>query len=286
MKTNLWYLGLGLMLMMTFSACETDDDFSNTASEPSTISSKVFNGNSKVINGYPAWLVSTPLITSNLPQEVIESQTPIDITPGQTVKFISSTPILNYGTITLSNVLNNEGENLKINLSAADQLNNFVMIGGKKYTLTQFHFHYSSEHTINGQHKTMEIHFVNVASDNAHAVLGVLVDFGNYDENLQTLFNASPDVPGAVNSFSTQLNLLQLFPKITKLYYTYSGSLTTPNYGFNSSMPNNGPVTWIVYKHIKRLSRDQLNTYQAIYKEPNVRNTQPLNGRIVYEHLF
>jgi carbonic anhydrase len=273
----------GLMLFMAFNSCTKNN---TTADLTSNLPSESAEWHGHVLNGYPTYLLSTPLISSELPQAIIDAQTPIDIRTNNTVKFFSSTPNLHYGTITLSNVLNNEGENLKISLSAADMANNYVVIAGKKYTLNQFHFHYRSEHTINGNHKEMEIHFVNIASDNSYAVLGVLVEFGNYNKDLQTLFNASPDVPNGVNSSNTHFNLGQLFPQNTSLYYTYSGSLTTPNFGVNSSIPNGGPVTWIVYKNVDRLSHAQLDSYKEIYEEPNVRNTQPLNGRIVFEHLF
>jgi carbonic anhydrase len=280
-KTVLLFIP-GLTLAMTFNACTKNNSSTEMNSSVAPESAETHR---HVLNGYPANLVSSPLIDSELPQSVIDAQTPIDIRTNNTIKFFSSTPDVHYGTITLNNVLNNEGENLKISLSSADMAKNYVIISGKKYTLNQFHFHYGSEHTINGDHKAMEIHFVNIAADNSYAVLGVLVQFGNYNKALQTLFNASPHVSDGVSSSSARFNLDQLFPENTSLYYTYSGSLTTPNYGVNSSIPNGGPVTWIVYKNADRLSQGQLHFYQEIYEEPNVRSTQPLNGRIVYEHL-
>jgi carbonic anhydrase len=238
-----------------------------------------------VAKGYPTFLLSTPIITTDIPDEVAESQSPINIQTGQTVKFLCSTTIIQYGSITLSQVLNNGGENLRINLSDQDKANNYVIIAGKKYTLNQFHFHYSSEHTINGQYSRMEIHFVNIDTDNSHAVLGVLVEFGDNNHNLQTLFDASPTVPGGINVLDSKINIGELFPKNTFKYYTYSGSLTTPNFGPNSDGANGGPVTWIVFKDQQHLSSGQLDQYKEIYIEPNVRLVRPLNGRSVYESI-
>jgi carbonic anhydrase len=80
------------------------------------------------------------------------------------------------------------------------------------------------------------------------------------------------------------LNLLELFPKDTRQYYTYSGSLTTPNFNSNSALTDGGPVTWFVFKNKQQLSDSQLNSYEAIYTEPNFRTTRPLNGRKVYSN--
>jgi carbonic anhydrase len=238
-----------------------------------------------VLRGYPAFLLSTPIITSNIPEEIMEAQTPINIQTHRTVKFFSSAPFIHYGSVKLSDVENNEGENLKINLSPEDKANNYVIIAGKKYFLNQFHFHYSSEHTVNGRYSKMEIHFVNIAADNSYAVLGVLVDFGIGNHTLQTLFDASPAAPGGVNELETEINLKKLFPHNTSKYYTYSGSLTTPNFGPSSASTNGGPVTWIVFKDEQKLSFRQFHQYKEIYEEANFRLIQPLNDRKVYENI-
>jgi len=38
-----------------------------------------------------------------------------------------------------------------------------MSIGDKTYALVQFHFHAPSEHTVNGAHFPMEMHFVHQA---------------------------------------------------------------------------------------------------------------------------
>lgn len=130
----------------------------------------------------------------------------------------------------------------------------------------------------------MEIHFVNISSDNSYAVLGVLVDLGTGNNALQTLFDASPTDTNGVNSPNTSFTLSDLFPSNTGQYYTYSGSLTTPNYGANSSIPNGGPVTWIVYKNSQHVSSTQFDSYKSIYEEHNFRTIRPTNGRKVYKN--
>lgn len=234
------------------------------------------------LNSYPSELISTPISTSNFPAAVAESQTPIDIIPANAIRIHSNEPVMHYGAINLSSVANNAGENLRVNVSGADNANNYITVAGKKYNLVNFHFHYSSEHTVDGKYSKMEIHFVNVAADNSYAVLSVLVDIGTGNSSIQNLFAQSPTINNAINSPNTTFNLLDLFPSNTREYYTYSGSLTTPNFGANSALTNGGPVDWFVFKNKQQLSDAQFNSYTSIYTDPNFRSIQPLNGRKVY----
>lgn len=256
-------LGLAPMFLMT--SCHNDRDDNNTD-----------------LTSYPSGIISTPIMTSNFSAAVAESQTPINIEPLKAVNFHSSDPTIHYGAVTLNSVANNAGENLKINITGADNLNNYITVGGKKYNLVNFHFHYSSEHTVNGKYSTMEIHFVNVASDNSYAVLSVMVDLGAGNTPLQNLFAQSPTASNGINSSNKTFDVSNLLPDNTRQYYTYSGSLTTPNFGASSALTNGGPVTWFVFKNKQQLSTDNFNNYKTIYTEPNFRAIQALNGRTVY----
>jgi carbonic anhydrase len=47
---------------------------------------------------------------------------------------------------------------------------NYVVINGQKYELLQFHFHATSEHTLNGHAAKMEVHLVHkLVTEAAHA---------------------------------------------------------------------------------------------------------------------
>lgn len=234
------------------------------------------------LNSYPSDLISTPISTSNFPVAVAESQTPINIVPSSAIAFHSTDPTIHYGSVNLNSVVNNAGENLRVNVSGADNANNYITVGGKKFNLVNFHFHYSSEHTVDGKYSKMEIHFVNVSADNSYAVLSVLVDIGAGNSSLQNLFAQSPTTNNGTNSPNVTFNLLDLLPTNTRQYYTYSGSLTTPNFGASSNITNGGPVDWFVFKNKQQLSDAQFNSYTSIYTDPNFRAIQPLNGRKVY----
>ena len=273
------FIGL-ITLLVVVSACHKSALIENNAN-PSA-SENVLKS---LITTYPASLISTPIITSGIPEDIAESQTPINIVTSKTVKFVSSMPVVHYNMIKLKSILNNLAENLKVNVDPSDTASNYVIFNGKKYDLAQFHFHYSSEHTINGQYSAMEVHFVNISADKSYAVLGVLFNLGSRNESLGQLFHASPTISNGVNSSNKKFDVTKLFPANIKNYYTYTGSLTTPNYGLDSDINNGGPVTWVLYKDKQHVSSSDYNYYKGIYLEPNFRTIRPLNGRKVYENI-
>ncbi|EKT3963017.1 carbonic anhydrase family protein [Flavobacterium psychrophilum] len=226
---------------------------------------------------FPEGIVSYnfPLGTSN-----ILGQTPISINTASTLKINSIDPVISYNTITLNSVQNTR-ENLTINLSDTEKENNYITIKGYKYNLQQFHFHRRSEHNINGEFGVMEIHFVNKSATGAYAVLGVMVKNGNTNTALETLITASPATTGVNNSLTDTFRLNSILPLNTNKYYTYSGSLTTPNLDLT---PNRGPLTWVVFKNQIEMANTQLVNYSTKYPEENARIIQPLNDRKVYEN--
>lgn len=260
MKTQLKKISLLLLTSLSLVSCTTAESY---------------NDNNETTD-FPENIISYdfPLGTTNL-----LGQTPIDVNTFTTKKINTTDPVIHYGSILLNSV-ENTSENLKINLSAAESTENYITIKGYKYELQQFHFHRHSEHKINGEYSTMEIHFVNKSSTGAYAVLGILVKNGKISPSLQVLFNASPAQKG-INSIPNHLNLTTLLPKDVSSYYTYSGSLTTPNLDFT---PNQGPLTWVLFKNTISLTPSQLEDYSLKYNEENFRVIQPLNNRIVYEN--
>lgn len=210
----------------------------------------------------------------------IQGQTPINIETATTEKINTNDLVIHYSSIILSSVQNTV-ENLKINLSDQDKALNYITIKGFRYELQQFHFHHHSEHTVNGEYSEMEIHFVHKSSTGAYAVIGVLVKEGQtINSSLQTLIEDSPSASG-ISSFNAIFNLNTLLPLQTNKYFTYSGSLTTPNM---DSTPNQGPLTWIVFKNNISLTAAQVEEYKLKYEEDNFRVIQPLNNRKVFEN--
>jgi carbonic anhydrase len=226
---------------------------------------------------YPESIISYnfPLGTSN-----IQGQSPININTASTQKISTADPIIHYNAITLSSIENTQ-INLKVNLSVTDKANNYITIKGYKYELQEFHFHRRSEHNVNGEYGTMEIHFVNKSATGAYAVLGVIVKNGTINNALETLINASPASPG-VNALTDTFYLNSILPLDTSKYYTYSGSLTAPNLDLT---PNQGPLTWVVFKNQIQATNTQLNNYATKYNKENSRVIQPLQNRKIYENI-
>uniref|UniRef100_A0A8C9UPB8 Carbonic anhydrase n=1 Tax=Spermophilus dauricus TaxID=99837 RepID=A0A8C9UPB8_SPEDA len=174
------------------------------------------------------------------------------------------------------------------------------------YRALQLHFHWGapghtgSEHSLDGQRYSMEIHIVHInikyqsMEEAQHhpdglAVLAVLLveqdqDNANFSPIVLGLKNVS--IPGvSVNMTSTFL-LSSLLPGPLGLlcYYRYSGSLTTP-----SCEPS---VLWTVFENAVPIGRVQVAQFQTVpqagmlglHPEPltdNFRPLQPLGGRSI-----
>lgn len=149
---------------------------------------------------------------------------------------------------------------------------NYITLDGVDYYLAQFHFHAPSEHQIDGVNSEMEVHFVHKSQDGNIAVLGVLIEEGDENQELKELLDT---MPAEITSeeemveLAGKINILKLLPE-DKSIFRYNGSLTTP--------PCTEGVKWIVYQNPILFSKDQLDAYKAIYSGTN-RLIQPLNER-------
>jgi carbonic anhydrase len=149
-----------------------------------------------------------------------------------------------------------------------------LRIDKKSYSLQQFHFHSPSEHTVNGEHLPMEIHFVHEAADGSLAVLGVLVRSGAYNPAIGSLWSSLPEGEGDSNRTQLPESFAQsLLTEAEDGFYHYSGSLTTP--------PCTEGVKWMIKKVPTELSAGQIERFRAIYDHNN-RPTNPLNDRELY----
>jgi carbonic anhydrase len=147
----------------------------------------------------------------------------------------------------------------------------FFNLKGEKYHLKQFHFHTPSEHTINGKHYPMEVHFVHQAEDGRLAVIAVFVEEGDKaNENIQVVVENLPKVKGEKIHLQTLKIPLKIVIPETQEVYHYSGSLTTP--------PCSEDVEWLVFKTpISTLKKHIKTINEKINK--NNRPTQNLNDR-------
>ena len=194
-----------------------------------------------------------------------ERQSPIDIKDGIKVDL---EPIkFNYQPSTFRIVDN--GHTVQVQVGEGS-----ISLTGKSYELVQFHFHRPSEEKINGQRFDMVVHLVHKADDGQLAVVAVLLERGNENPFIQTLWNYMPLEKNApVSPPSAMVDLNALLPA-SRNYYTYMGSLTTP--------PCSEGVLWLVMKQPVQVSPEQINIFSRLYRN-NARPIQPSGGRPIKE---
>ncbi len=138
------------------------------------------------------------------------------------------------------------------------------------YELVQFHFHSPSEHTIDGEHAPLEVHFVHKSADGELAVTGILVEEGEYDVLWDSVIGALPDGPGDDRHLEDlDLDMSELRP-LPERYFRYEGSLTTP--------PCSEGVEWIVMAEKRQISPEQMSAMVSRLHDNN-RPVQPLGNR-------
>lgn len=193
------------------------------------------------------------------------SQSPIDITGAhsmglQAIEF-------NYKPIASPEVVNN-GHTIQVNYANGS----YVVIGGKRYDLLQFHFHTPAENLIDGYRAPMSAHLVHKSGDGQLAVVGVKIDVGADNAFLAPVWSVMPTKLGKAAANAT-LDINQFLPE-NKSYYNFSGSLTTP--------PCSEGVSWNVMKTRVTVSNAQLDALKKLFPM-NARPVQPLNDRMIGE---
>lgn len=143
-------------------------------------------------------------------------------------------------------------------------------LGDEHFELVQFHFHAPSEHTFEGEHAPLEIHFVHKSVGGRLAVLGALIEEGEHEPLLDPILAALPDKPGDSRHLEgLNLEMGQLRP-LPQKYFVYEGSLTTP--------PCSEGVLWVVMGEMREFSPDQMAALTSRLHDTN-RPVQPLGDR-------
>jgi carbonic anhydrase len=169
-------------------------------------------------------------------------------------------------------IINNGYTAVRVNYSPGN--GNFLIVGDKRYELTQFHFHHPSEEYIHGKQYDMVIHFMHKASDGKVAAVAVLLKAGSANATIQKLWRYMPKTAGKEEQIAgVEIDPAGLLPRDTS-YYTYMGSVTAP--------PCTEGVTWFVLKTPMDVSVEEIRAFAKLYPH-DVRPVQPLNGRVVEE---
>jgi carbonic anhydrase len=135
----------------------------------------------------------------------------------------------------------------------------------------QFHFHKPSEERINGRNFDMVIHLVHKDAEGHLAVVAVLLQRGETQPQIQSVWNALPLERGSSLDSPVPIDLPALLPKDPH-YLTYMGSLTTP--------PCTEGVLWLVMKQPVTVSQTQIDIFARLYPM-NARPVQSADGRLI-----
>ena len=149
---------------------------------------------------------------------------------------------------------------------------NKVSLMGRTFELKQFHFHSPSEHTVDGRHFPMEVHFVHQDESGSLLVVGVMFEEGEHNPvmaELPSFRKARGEGPS-----KEPLDYNELVVGRDN-YFLYNGSLTTP--------PCTEGVQWIVMKEPIIASSDQIQHFHDLLGFDNNRPVQPRNARVVLE---
>jgi carbonic anhydrase len=204
------------------------------------------------------------------------SQSPVDLSNTKQINLPDVIiDILNEKEVELVNqagVINalDNGHTIQINAKTGEKMT----FSDKIYALIQFHFHAPSEHTVDGNHYPMEMHFVHQADDGSLAVVGVFMEEGAHNPGIEPLWKQLNIGVGKKTVIQIPDNFdAYIFSGGTSAVYHYDGSLTTP--------PCSEGVKWFIRKRPAQLSKEQIAEFTAVYDQNN-RPVQSLNERTVY----
>ncbi len=148
----------------------------------------------------------------------------------------------------------------------------YIVAGGVRYDLVQFHFHHPGEEAVRGKITDMDIHLVHKSADGKLAVVAIrLTEDLTSPPNavLATLWQHLPARAGETQKVTDMVNPGGLLPA-DRGYWTYMGSLTAP--------PCTEGVRWFIFEQEMTLSRDQLKAFATLFKV-NSRGLQDAHGR-------
>ncbi|XP_026727148.1 carbonic anhydrase 1-like isoform X2 [Trichoplusia ni] len=224
-------------------------------------------------------------------------QSPIDIKTSDVVhdftkQFIKYGPLqfTGYHKVLVSGI--NNGHTIQFSSEGEEAIHPVLTGGPLKYLyrLEQLHFHWLSEHSINGVKYPMELHFVHVRADlTVYEALGkrdglaIVSVFGNvqaelddYQQEASELMQHIPKLLKTGDRISgVLLDMKKLLSPNRESYYTYSGSLTSPEC--------NEAVIWIIFDSPIFLTDAQYRLFGKVgVGRHNFRSLQKLKHHVVF----
>lgn len=194
-----------------------------------------------------------------------QRQSPIDLRDG--IKVDLEQIVFDYRPSSFTEIDN--GHTIQVTVGGG----NYLTVGNMTYELQQFHFHRPSEERINGRGTEMVIHLVHRSYEGKLLVLAVLLERGQANPMIQTVWNNLPLEKHQAVAPSILIDPSEALPE-KREYFTYMGSLTEP--------PCTEDVLWIVMKQTMQASPAQMALFSRLYPL-NARPVQSSNGRMIKE---
>jgi len=192
-------------------------------------------------------------------------QSPIDIRGAHLNKALQP---IEFHYISGPVTLENNGKNVIVHVDPGS----YIVAGGVRYDLVQFHFHHPAEEAVRGKITDLDVHLLHKSADGKQAVVAIRLSEDRTTPPNAVLAQLWPHLPataGATQKVTDFVNPGGLLPP-DRGYWTYMGSLTIP--------PCTEGVRWFIFEQELTLSRDQLRAFAALFKV-NSRPLQDLHGR-------
>ncbi|KAJ8724644.1 hypothetical protein PYW08_016118 [Mythimna loreyi] len=277
----------------------SDSEITTVSSSSSSSTTSTTTTVDTIINYEPEWSYDDE---SRWPgrhcQKGGKRQSPIDIKTSEVVhdftrQFIKYGPLQfsGYNKVLVSGI--NNGHTIQFS-TEGDEAIHPVLTGGPlkyMYRLEQLHFHWLSEHAINGVKYPMELHFVHVRTDltvfealGKRDGLAIVSVFGNVQAEVEDYQEEASEfmqyIPRLLNGTGDRisgvlLDMSKLMSSSLDSYYTYSGSLTSPEC--------NEAVIWIIFTAPIHLTDAQYRLFGKVgVGRHNFRSLQKLNRHKVF----
>jgi carbonic anhydrase len=193
-----------------------------------------------------------------------KNQSPVNLT--EMIESDLSPITINYQSG--GNEILNNGHTIQVNYKPGST----IIVNGHGFELKQFHFHSPSENTIEGHSYPMEAHFVHSDKEGNLAVIAVMFETGEKNEELEKAWAHMPESAGGKNALPNSVDANILLPH-NQDYYRFNGSLTTP--------PCSEGVWWLVMKYFDTASKEQIDKFAHTMHHPNNRPVQSVNARAI-----
>ncbi len=155
----------------------------------------------------------------------------------------------------------NTGHTVRINTTPGS----YIVFGGTRYDLAEFHFHHPAEDLVDGKLSDMVIDLVHKSADGHLAIIAVRLNEGRVNGSLAALWPSLPRTPGSTVAIQEPFNPLGLLPS-DRRYWTYMGSITVP--------PCTEGVRWLSMQTPTEIAQDQLQAFASLYPD----NARPIQS--------